>query len=122
MLLAFSCLLPILLAVLCLVAGSIAVTLIRNPDLHVWPSIHRCQLCKKRVYVWQKHEHREYEVTIDNPDNLPEERLARITASGIVHCRCRGTPKVTFTAHAAPGRRPPSGPVLVRPPDERSDN
>jgi len=68
----------------------------RDPDLHVWPSLTRCRLCEKRVFAWQRHEFRNYFVVYDNPNGLSEDELPKMTASGIVHRKCHGTPVITL--------------------------
>ncbi len=69
----------------------------RHPDLHLWPSLHRCRLCGRRVFAWQAREFRDYDVRVDNPDRLPNDRLPRVSGSGLVHAACAGVPAVSFT-------------------------
>ncbi len=82
------------LAVLALATG--VVVLVRCPDLHLWPSVTRCRICEKRVYAWQKQDFRPYVVRFDDPEDLLADYQGRISASGIVHRRCKGTPAVTL--------------------------
>jgi hypothetical protein len=85
-----------LAVVAALVAVLLAVILLRNPDLHIWPSVTRCRVCEQRVYVWQRRDFRPYLVRLDDPDGLLADYPGRISASGIVHHRCKGTPTVTL--------------------------
>ena len=78
----------------------------QHQDLYVWPSITRCPLCEKRVYVWQAHEYRDFRVKIDNPAGLPDEFLPAISVSGIVHQACVGTPETTVTVQRRISIRP----------------
>ena len=55
-------------------------------DSHFFPSRGRCRLCKKRIYVWQRAEHRIGYLQIIRPrsqDELIEERC-------FVHTACKG--------------------------------
>jgi len=94
----FALILAVFAVVLLVSATTVWVAVLRrNPDLHVWPSVTRCRICEKRVFVWQRQEFRPYLVNVENPDRLPETALAGVTASGIVHRRCKGSPRVTVT-------------------------
>lgn len=87
--------LAVLAAAALVIAATVAMK--RDPDLHIWPAVTRCRVCEKRVFIWQAQEFRPYLVRLDNPDMIPEEMLVKISASGIVHKGCRGTPNVTVT-------------------------
>lgn len=78
----------LLTATIVSLVASFAVPLIMNPDLHTWPSITRCRICDKRVFVWQGNERRAFNVQMQNPDRL----LVASSASGIVHTKCKGHP------------------------------
>ncbi len=60
-----------------------------RPDLHVFPSITRCRLCNKRIWIWQSYERREFKIQPMNPENVP----LVIKMSGLVHCKCKGLPE-----------------------------
>lgn len=62
----------------------------KNPGSHPWPAVTRCRLCEQRVYIWQKHERRAYNVDFNNPDRI----AAAVSSSGIVHKSCQGTPSI----------------------------
>ncbi|MFA6604204.1 MAG: hypothetical protein WCT10_05230 [Patescibacteria group bacterium] len=121
-----SCIVAVAVIAVIVLAGYVILAVaarFQDPELCLWPSITRCRLCEKLVYVWQKNEFRDYEIEIRNPGGLPEELLAGVSARGIVHCRCQGTPKATFTAYAAPGReRPPARQTVRRLRSNRCDN
>lgn len=60
----------------------------RNPKAHTWPSVARCHICRKRIYVWQKTRHRPF---IDDPDN-PDNYVKAVQTSKPVHQTCKGKP------------------------------
>jgi hypothetical protein len=60
----------------------------KDPHLHFWPSVTRCQICDKRVFVWQRKERRQFKLKTDNPNNL----AVSCKASGVVHKNCKGNP------------------------------
>ncbi len=90
----------VLAAVGLILAGLLAAAVLimrRDPDLHIWPSVTRCRICERRVFVWQAKEFRPYVVRVENPDRLPGIFLPKLSASGIVHRGCRGRPAVSVT-------------------------
>ncbi len=60
----------------------------RDRNLHLWPSVTRCRICDKRIFVWQRHERRDDQVVLDNPSRL----VVSVHASSIVHKSCKGAP------------------------------
>jgi len=78
-------------------AVSVALALVRDPDLHVWPGVTRCRICEKRVFVWQRRDFRPYVVSFDDPEDLLQDYPNKISASGIVHRKCKGAPTVTLS-------------------------
>lgn len=64
-----------------------------NPNFIAFPCITRCRLCDNRIYVWQRHERRQYKVKLNNPYRL----LCSVEASGIVHKACKSTPETEVT-------------------------
>lgn len=71
-----------------------AVCLWRNPDLHIWPSVTRCQLCEKRIYAWQGYERRAMQVNVTGNGV----GYAYISGSSLCHKKCEGTPKCEVVA------------------------
>ncbi len=65
-----------------------AVDMIRNPNLHYWPSVTRCRLCEKRIFAWQRYERRATRMETDNPNGV----LFSVSGSALVHTACHGHP------------------------------
>jgi len=64
------------------------IQMIRNPDLHFFPSVTRCRICGKRVFVWQRQESRKMDINVDNPRNV----AIQCSGRAIVHMKCKGVP------------------------------
>jgi len=62
-------------------------------DLHIWPSVNRCRICGKRVFVWQEMKMRECIIVLSNP--LP----VKISGYAIVHKECKGPPIVKIRVY-----------------------
>ena len=62
--------------------------MIRDPNLHFFPSVTRCLLCNHRVFVWQRHERRSTKIDLVNPDGI----ACACSGSSIVHKSCKGIP------------------------------
>jgi hypothetical protein len=60
----------------------------KKPNLHLWPSVTRCNCCNKRVFVWQKKVQKVFPLKVEG-DNLGG--LIQGTLIGIVHARCKHT-------------------------------
>jgi len=85
----------ILIFLLSVVFGGFCLVIIENfidmkkdSHYHPWPSVTRCRICDKRVFVWQMRERRGFTVELDNPRNL----AVGCSSSGIVHKHCKGNP------------------------------
>lgn len=65
----------------------------KDPDLHLWPSITRCQLCGKRIFAWQRYGRRPMSVELHNPHNIP----TFVSGSCLCHKRCKGNPATNIT-------------------------
>lgn len=89
---------PLLYGVLAVVAGCIGALpviafthirgMVRDRNLHLWPSVTRCRLCDKRIFAWQRHERRPMRMEVDNPDRV----LFAVSGSSLVHTACKGLP------------------------------
>jgi len=66
----------------------------RWPEIHIWPAVNRCRICRKRVFVWQQREMAKYSVLLDNPHGWQGE----IEVWGLVHCSCigKGLPAIMY--------------------------
>ncbi len=70
-----------------------------DKDLQVFPSVTRCRLCEKRVFVWQKHERRNANVVMNNPQQI----AMSCSASTIVHKNCKGVPDFSVSVRLGSG-------------------
>ncbi|HEY1042196.1 MAG TPA: hypothetical protein VGE48_02135 [Candidatus Paceibacterota bacterium] len=67
---------------------------LRNPNLHPFPSLARCPICDKRIYVWQKSGYRTFDVPIEGLDpEILESLLIQSTATMLTHMQCEGEPR-----------------------------
>lgn len=64
--------------------GILVYQLYRYPKFHIWPSVTRCQICKKRLYVWNRGER------IYTDIQIPESETCSIKVSSMVHKKCAG--------------------------------
>ena len=82
----------IVACVIVLAAGIYAVdttiSLRRDRDLHLWPSVTRCRLCEKRIWAWQRYERRSMKINVDNPCGV----WCGVSGSSLCHKACPGHP------------------------------
>jgi hypothetical protein len=65
-----------------------------QPEWHFWPSVARCQLCQKRIYVWQNYERRDMKMKVMMTCTLP----VQVWGSSLCHTACEGQPEGEVTA------------------------
>ena len=72
---------------LCFIFGFIVARtflLITDKNYYGFPAITQCRICNKTVWIWQKHEKRDYKVVGNYPFS---------SAGGTVHKHCKGNPE-----------------------------
>lgn len=69
---------------------------ITDKNYYGWPAVTQCSICDETVWVWQKHERREFKVITHVENSTDNIILGGISASGIVHSKCEGTPEINI--------------------------
>lgn len=63
-----------------------------------WPAKARCRLCDERIWIWQRHNERIYDILLEIPRSQVADPLASdfdLHISGLCHECCAGKPIVS---------------------------
>lgn len=95
----------LLLLAAIIIGGANLVTMTADPGMHLWPSVARCRLCNKRIWVWQRYERRPCQVSCECRRFPPELVAVSCDGSSLVHRCCPGQPVANVSIKRARGNQ-----------------